>query len=103
MSYLYGEDGPTEPELFTDMLGQEIRVGDWVAYAIRSGNSGELKAAIVLEITWHEKMDGGYWTWKVKATHESWYGSTARELPKSKPSSPTVGRAVRFQKGDGWK
>lgn len=89
-----------EPSKFTDMLGQEIRVGDTVAYAIRSGNSGELKVATVLEVTWHEKFSGGYWTWKVKATHESWYGSTARELPNSRLSSPTVGRAVRIAKGD---
>lgn len=102
MGYSFGTDGATVPPLFTDMLGQEIRVGDTVAYAIRSGNSGGLKVATVLEIRWHEKMTGGYWSWKVRATHEDWSSTKARELPNARPSSPTVGRAVRIAKGEGW-
>jgi hypothetical protein len=103
MSYLYGKPGPDlNPPPFTDMMGQEVRPGDMVAYAVRRGNTAEMKVAVVLETKWNEKMSGGYWEWKVKATHESGYGSSAVELTDSRPSSPTRGRAVRIAKGTNW-
>lgn len=103
MSYLYGKDGPTTPPFFADMLGQEVKVGDFVAYAVREGNSAALKAGVVTEITWHEKMSGGYYTWKVVASFESASsGSAARVLTGRKPSQPSQGRMVRIAKGDQW-
>lgn len=87
---------------FVDMLGQEIRVGDTVAYSIRVGNVAETKVATVLMVEWHEKMDGGYWEWKVQATHESGYGPAGYRLPNARPSSPSVNRAVRVAKGSEW-
>jgi hypothetical protein len=100
MSYLYGKDGPEHPPRFTDMLGQEIRLGDTVAYSVRVGNVAGTKVATVVELNWREKMDGGYWEWKVKATHMSSIG-----LPRTidgKPSTPSRDRMVRVAKGDQW-
>lgn len=104
MSYLYGKDGGgLTPHPFTDMLGQEVRVGDLVAYSVRVGNVAETKAGTVLEIVWHEKMSGGYYTWKVKARFMSGLGGghVARVID-GKPSSPSRGRMVRVAKGDQW-
>src|SRR3954468_23262818 len=103
MSYLYGTDGPTTPPLFTDMLGQEVRVGDFVVYAVSKSNAAALKAGVVTDITWHEKMSGGYYTWKVVATFESSdSGTAARVLTGRRESRPTQGRMVRIAKGDQW-
>ena len=33
MSYLYGKDKPETPPFLADIMGQEVRVGDVVAYA----------------------------------------------------------------------
>ena len=88
------------PPTFKDMLGQEVRVGDTVAYSVRVGNTAETKVATVLELKWREKMDGGYWEWKVKAFAMSGIG-----LPRtidSKPSSPSRDRMVRVAKGSNW-
>lgn len=103
MSYLYGKPGPYPvPPKFTDMMGQEVRVGDVVVYSVRVGNTAETKVATVLELKWTDKMSGGYWEWKVKATHESGYGPQAVELVNSRPSSPNRGRMVRVAKGKNW-
>jgi len=102
VSYLYGKDKPSTPPYFSDMLGQEVRVGDFVCYAVRQGNTAEMKAGIVTEITWNEKMSGGYYTWKVVASFESGYGGAARVLTGRKPSMPSQGRMVRVAKGDQW-
>lgn len=103
MSYLYGKDGPSTPPPFTDMLDQEVRVGDMVAYPVRIGNTAETKIGTVLEIVWHEKMSGGYYTWKVKAEYMSGlYGGHRAAGIDGKPSSPSRGRAVRVAKGDQW-
>lgn len=85
---------------FVDMLGQEIRVGDTVAYSVRVGNVAETKVGTVIMAKWHEKMDGGYWEWKVKAFAMSGIG-----LPRmidGKPSSPSRDRMVRVAKGSAW-
>lgn len=87
------------PPKFTDMLGQEIREGDTVAYSVRVGNVAETKVATVLMVKWNEKMYGGYWEWKVQATHESNHGPLG---PWARPSSPSVSRAVRVAKGGAW-
>lgn len=103
MSYLYGKDAPLTPHPFTDMLGQEVRVGDLVAYSVRVGNTAETKVGTVLEIVWHEKMSGGFYTWKVKAEFMSGlYGESTAAVIDGKPSSPSRGRAVRVAKGDQW-
>lgn len=87
------------PPMLKDMLGQEIREGDTVAYSVRVSNIAETKVAVVLMVKWHEKMDGGYWEWKVQATHESNHGPLG---PWARPSSPSVNRAVRVAKGANW-
>jgi hypothetical protein len=103
MSYLYGKDAPRTPPFFADMLGQEVKVGDFVAYATTNGATPVLKAGVVTEIKWHEKMSGGYYTWKVVASFESAStGSSARVLTGRKPSQPSQGRMVRIAKGDQW-
>lgn len=89
------------PPRFTDLLGQEVRVGDVVAYSVRVGNTAETKVATVLELKWREKMDGGYWEWKVKAFAMSAYGRRL-DLSKAKPSSPSRDRMVRVAKGVNW-
>lgn len=33
-----------------DIIGQEIRAGVWIAYAVRRGNSGEMKVGLVVEV-----------------------------------------------------
>ena len=103
MSYLYGKDKPENPPKFTDMVGQEIRVGDSVAYAVRVGNTAEMKVGKVLAVIWHEKMSGGYYTWMVRADWMSSFGGGHRARPiQGKPSSPSIGRAVRVAKGENW-
>ena len=34
----------------TDKLGQEITLGCWIAYGVRSGNSGDLKVGKVVKV-----------------------------------------------------
>lgn len=102
MSYLHGKNGPRVPPTFSDMLGQEVRVGDFVCYAVRTGNEATQKAGVVREITWHEKMDGGYYTWKVECTMESSYGTVARPRKAARWSEPNLGKMVRIAKGDQW-
>lgn len=89
------------PPKFTDLLGQEVRVGDVVAYSVRVGNVAETKVAVVEYLNWREKMDGGYWEWKVRAFAMSSYGGTYR-FDDAKPSSPSRARMVRVEKGSNW-
>lgn len=104
MSYLYGEtrfDG-SHPPKFTDMLDQEVRIGDTVAYAIRDGNLPALKVGTLTQLDWVEKMDGGYWDFRVVATFVSGYHNSAVVLTGRKPSQPSRGRMVRVAKGGKW-
>lgn len=39
-----------------DVFGYELKVGDWVAYAVRSGNSGRLRIGKVKKITDEKKI-----------------------------------------------
>lgn len=89
------------PPVFKDMMGQEVRVGDVVVYSVRVGNTAETKVATVLELRWREKMDGGYWEWKVKAFAMSGWGGR-RDLSNAKPSTPSRDRMVRVAKGTNW-
>lgn len=104
MSYLYGKDSPERPPYLADMLGFEVRVGDVVAYATGRGASAELKVATVVEATWHEKMSGGYWDFKVKAFMESGYdrNGPGRTIQAARLSTPSRGRMVRLEKGENW-
>lgn len=90
---------PKHPPLFTDMLGQEMRVGDLVCYAVRQGNTAEMKAGTLTKLWW---VEGGGWDYRVVATFMSGPGSVARSLTGRKPSQPSRGRMVRVAKGAGW-
>lgn len=88
---------------FTDMMGQEVRIGDTVAYATGRGSSAELKVGTVKVLNWIEKMDGGYWEFEVWAEFCSpWSGYLAIPANALKLSKPTRGRTVRVAKGEAW-
>jgi hypothetical protein len=82
----------SEPVL--DMLGKEIREGDTVAYAVRHGNTGELKVGRVLSARWVPKMDGGYPEVTVEAFADSGY--PRGYVRKSRPSKPSVHKMVKI-------
>lgn len=90
---------PQHPPKFTDMLGQEVRIGDTVAYAIRVANSGALKVGTVTELWW---VEGSGWDYRIVATFQSGHNDTARVLTGRKPSQPSRGRMVRIAKGGNW-
>jgi hypothetical protein len=87
------------PPTFTDMLGQEVRIGDTVAYAIRVANSGALKVGTVTELWW---VEGAGWDYRIVATFQSGSNDRARVLTGRKPSQPSRGRMVRVAKGGNW-
>ncbi len=106
MGYLYGKTGSTEPYPFTDMLGLEVKLGDVVAYATGRGANATLKVGSVVELNWVQKMDGGWWDFKVWANLESnWRDRNGPAVPTdaTRASEPSRGRMVRVAKGDGWK
>lgn len=45
-------------EKSTDIVGREIKAGCLVAYAVRSGNSGELRLGIIKKVTQQPKRWG---------------------------------------------
>lgn len=51
---------------FVDILGTEIEEGDFVAIGQRSGNSGALSVAIVLETLVNEKAYSDYDKYKIR-------------------------------------
>jgi hypothetical protein len=104
MSYLYGRDKPENPPYLADMMGQEIRRGDLVAYATGRGANAELRIATVVDAAWHEKMSGGYWDFKVRAFLETSYdrNGPGRPVEAARLSTPSRGRMVRLEKGPLW-
>lgn len=42
-------------KVLKDILDQEIKEGDFIVYAIRSGNSGDMKIGLVIDVS--EKKD----------------------------------------------
>ena len=90
---------------FTDMLDQEIRVGDTVAYATGRGSSAELKVGQVRILNWveNDSFVGGHWEFEVWAEFCSpWSGYQAIPANAVKLSKPTRGRTVRLAKGSNW-
>jgi hypothetical protein len=100
MSRIYDIDlEPKHPPKFTDMLGQEVRIGDTVAYAIRDGNLPALKVGTLTQLWW---VEGAGWDFRVVATFQSGHNDVARVLTGRKPSQPSRGRMVRIAKGGNW-
>lgn len=67
-----------------DMLGQELSVGDLIAYGIRSGNTGEIS---VYEITSLDKWPNI----QAKLIKSSAWGTTGRKSTLQQP-----GKAIRL-------
>lgn len=69
---------------FTDRRGLSVSAGDEVAYAIRSGNTGELKIGVVREVWFTEWWVERPWL-QDKVRRESWLITVMAERG-SKPS-----------------
>ncbi|GAA2687828.1 hypothetical protein [Nonomuraea recticatena] len=83
----------SDSETVVDMIGNTYGVGDYVFYARRSGNTGELGYGIVTKVdaTWREKMDGGYWSHVVTLRPLAYSDGY---VPAGKPTKPNVDRIV---------
>lgn len=55
-----------EVEMFTDMLGRHVVVGDWIAYGYNLGRCAAIKLGIVLSIKEDSSLKDYQGRWKIR-------------------------------------
>jgi hypothetical protein len=76
--------------MFEDILKNELKVGDYIAYALRSGNSSEMKIGKILEL----RQNG---TYRVQAAEVSPFSG---RWHKNRPSIVSPGKMVKISTND---